>query len=64
MFVSPDGQSPLGLLLVHLTAQVTEAAAEAKVRDLGGLVVVHEDVPGSEVTMDNLARKYISSCVQ
>ena len=51
---SPDGQRPLGLLLIHLTAEVPEAAAQAKVGDLGGLVVVNEDVPSREVTMDDL----------
>ena len=55
---SPDGQRPLGFLLVHLTAKVPEAAAEAKVGDLGGLVVIHEDIPGSQVPMDDL-EKYV-----
>ena len=52
--IIPDGQRPLGLLLIHLTAEVPEAAAQAKVGDLGGLVVIHEDVSSSEVTMDDL----------
>ena len=51
---SPDGQRPLGFLLVHLTPEVPEAAAEAKVGDLGGLVVIHEDVTGREVTVNDL----------
>ena len=54
MMRSPDGQRPLGLLLVHFAAEVPEAAAQAKVGDLGGLVVIHEDVPSREVTMDDL----------
>ena len=61
MLLSPDGESPLGLLLVHLTAQVPEAAAEAKVGDLGGLVVIHEDVPGCQVTMDDLEKYHMFS---
>ena len=51
---SPDGQRPLGLLLVHFTSEVPEAAAEAEVGDLGGLVVIHEDIAGREVTVDDL----------
>ena len=55
--LSPDGQCSLGLLLVHLAPEVAEAAAEAKVGDLGVLVVVNEDVPGGEVAMDDLEKK-------
>ena len=55
--LSPDGQRSLGLLLVHLAPEVAEAAAEAKVGDLGVLVVVNEDVPGGEVAMDDLEKK-------
>ena len=58
MLRPPDRQRPLGLLLVHLTAEVPEAAAQAKVGDLGGLVVIHEDVPSREVTMDDLGIVY------
>ena len=57
----PNGQGSLCLLLVHLTAQVPEAAAEAKVGDLGGLVVIHEDVPGCQVTMDDLEKYHMLS---
>ena len=59
---SPDGQRPLGLLLVHLTAEVPEAAAQAKVGDLGGLVVIHEDIPSREVTMDDLKNYCFFKC--
>ena len=59
MMRSPDGQRPLGLLLIHLAAEVPEAAAQAKVGDLGGLVVVNEDIPSREVTMDDLESKGI-----
>ena len=55
--LSPDGQRSLGLLLVHLAPEVAEAAAEAKVGDLGVLVVVNEDVPGGVVAMDDLEKK-------
>ena len=55
--LSPDGQRSLGLLLIHLAPEVAEAAAKAKVGDLGVLVVVNEDVPGGEVAMDDLEKK-------
>ena len=57
--LSPDGQRSLGLLLVHLAPEVAEAAAEAKVGDLGVLVVVNEDVPGGEVAMDDFLGREI-----
>ena len=62
---SPDGQRPLGLLLVHLTAKVPQAAAQAKVGDLGGLVVIHEDIPSREVTMDDLENNcFLSNLIE
>ena len=50
----PDGQRALRLLLVHLAPEVAEAAAEAEVGNLGVLVVVHQNVAGGEVAVDDL----------
>ena len=42
-------------LLVHLAAsRVSHAARHSEVGDLAQLVVVHQDVPGSEVPVDHL----------
>ena len=50
----PDGQGSLRLLLVHLTAQVPEVPGQAEVWYLGVLCVIHQNVPGGQIAVDDL----------